>query len=188
MNYPTTRKEAQATGSKYYYTGVPCKHGHTDLRLVKGTCVICRQIEWQQGNEKRKQKPKTEAAKESGRRYYERNRTQVIARAQARPIEDKKRYKKAHKIANTEYYKVLTSLRRRRHKNATPQWLTYSQKRDIKNLYVQAVTLSRITGVQYVVDHEIPLNGEQVCGLHVPWNLRVITQEENLVKSNKHES
>jgi 5-methylcytosine-specific restriction endonuclease McrA len=45
--------------------------------------------------------------------------------------------------------------------------------------------LTKLTGERYVVDHIVPLISDEVCGLHVPWNLRVITQEENLRKSNK---
>ena len=100
--------------------------------------------------------------------------------------EEKNRWKKIHKSNNKEYYNVLNNLRKRRHRLATPKWLTYRQKQDIKALYQQAVTLSTLTGERYVVDHIVPLINDSVCGLHVPWNLRVITQEENLLKSNKH--
>jgi 5-methylcytosine-specific restriction endonuclease McrA len=44
--------------------------------------------------------------------------------------------------------------------------------------------MTKITGEQYVVDHIYPLRCGNSCGLHVPWNLRVVTQVENLKKSN----
>jgi hypothetical protein len=185
MDYPKTRKEAKDTGAKYYFTGQACSRGHIALRKTKGCCVECMKEDWVTDNEKRKLKPKSGAAKEAGRRYYERNREQVIARANARPSEEKKAWKKAHKDRNPDYYNVLTSLRKRRHRNATPKWLTRKQREEIKQLYIIAVTMTRTTGERYVVDHIVPLISDEVCGLHVPWNLRVITQEENLKKSNK---
>jgi hypothetical protein len=185
MDYPKTRKEAREQGVTHYYTGLPCSRGHVALRKTKGCCIECMKEDWVTDNEKRKLKPKSEASKEAGRRYYERNHTAVKARANARTLEEKQAWKKIHKQRNPDYYNVLTSLRKRRHRNATPQWLTRKQKEEIKQLYVIAVTMTKTTGERYVVDHIVPLINDSVCGLHVPWNLRVITQEENLKKSNK---
>ena len=186
MEYPKTRKEAKEIGATHYYTGDPCSRGHVALRKTKGVCVECMREDWAVDNAKRSLKPKSDAAKAAGKRYYERNKEAVIARAQARPSAEVNNYKQKYKEANPELYKALVSVRRRKHRSATPPWITKEQKLEMRNLYLQAQKLTRITGEKYEVDHRVPLIHPGVCGLHVPWNLVVITKEENLKKSNKH--
>ena len=185
MSYPTNRTDAKAQGATHYFTGIPCSRGHIALRKTKGACVECMKEDWAIDNAKRSQKPKSESSKAAGRRYYERNKEAVKARAAARPLEEKKRHKSAYKNANPELYKALVSVRKRRHRSATPPWITKEQKLEMRKLYLSAQRLTKLTGERYVVDHIVPLINPEVCGLHVPWNLRVMTQEENLKKSNK---
>jgi hypothetical protein len=188
-NLPKTRQEAKATGAKYYFTGEPCKHGHVAPRKTKGACVECIKIEWQQAAEKRadyfRDYNKREDVKDRKNEWYEANKEQVIQAAATRPLEVKRIYQKAWKERNTVWVRADTKARRRKHRLATPKWLTREQKGQIRELYKIAITMTKTTGEQYVVDHIVPLRSEFVCGLHVPWNLRVIPRQENLLKSNK---
>lgn len=188
-NLPKTRAEAKAQGAKYYFTGEPCKHGHIAPRKTKGACVDCLKAEWAQGNQTRvqyfREYNKSEAGQKAKRQYYERNRAVVIEKAAARSTEERRAARNRHKQNNPDLYKELVSLRRRRFRLATPKWLTEQDKLEIRLKYRLAIELTRRTGVRHVVDHVVPLQGEEVCGLHVPWNMGVITQDENLKKSNK---
>jgi hypothetical protein len=188
-NLPKTRKEAQDIGAKYYFTGDPCKHGHIAPRKTKGSCVDCLKVEWEKATETRaeyfRKYNKREDVKERKNEWYEAHKDQVIQAAATRPLEVKRVYQKAWKERNTIWVRADTKARRRKHREATPSWLTREQKGQIRELYKIAITMTKTTGEQYVVDHIIPLRSEVVCGLHVPWNLRVIPREENLLKSNK---
>lgn len=183
--YPTTRKEAQETKATHYFTGLPCKHGHIALRKTKGTCMDCLKIEWEETNAKRALLPKSEASKKAGKKYYENNKEVVKLRALSRSPEDITKYRKTWKKANPELVLANDKHRRTKHKQATPKWLTQEHKTAIKQFYLDAMLVSKVTGVPYAVDHIVPLRGELVSGLHVPWNLAVITREENSKKSNK---
>ena len=188
-NLPKTRAEAKATGAKYYFTGEPCKHGHIAPRKTKGVCVDCMKLQWQRDNENRAEYfaeyNKSEAGQKAKQDYYERNKDAVKAKAQARPTEEKHYHRKKHKAANPDLYRELVNVRRRRFRDATPKWLTAEDKMAIRMHYRLAIELSRRLGTPHAVDHIVPLQGENVCGLHVPWNMEVITQEKNLKKSNK---
>lgn len=68
--------------------------------------------------------------------------------------------------------------RRARRLQATPGWLTPEHKEQIKQLYINCPP-------DHHVDHVIPLKGNSVSGLHVPWNLQWLPGIVNRVKSNK---
>ena len=188
-NLPTTREEAKKTGSKYYFTGQPCKHGHIAARKTKGACIECLKVEWIKSNETRadyfRDYNKREDVKDRKNEWYQENRETVINNAATRPAHVLREYRNAWKANNKTQVLADNKVRRRKHREATPPWLTRKQKSEIRQLYQIAITMTQTTGEQYVVDHIVPLRSHEVCGLHVPWNLRVITQEENLKKSNK---
>lgn len=70
-------------------------------------------------------------------------------------------------------------IHRRQTQRATPKWADMGA---IAAFYEEARRLTRETGQLYVVDHIVPKCGGIVCGLHVPWNLRVIHWRENAQK------
>lgn len=86
--------------------------------------------------------------------------------------------------ANRDRVRANKAFAKYRRRLATPPWLTQQHRDEIAEAYRLARWLTRFFGVVYEVDHIIPISGELVCGLHVPWNLRVITAEENRTKSN----
>jgi len=75
-------------------------------------------------------------------------------------------------------------LRELRLRECTPKWLTKEHRKQIRDLIAQR-DLLREQGQEFHLDHIIPIRGENVCGLNVPWNLQLLPAEENIKKSNK---
>lgn len=73
------------------------------------------------------------------------------------------------------YSKAKTARYRASKIGACPKW---ADKKEISKVYKNCPD-------GYHVDHVIPLNGNKVCGLHIPENLQYLTEKENLKKSNK---
>lgn len=93
--------------------------------------------------------------------------------------------KKEYHRANKYKFSAQAAKRRASKLRATPIWLTEDQFIEIEEFYEIAQAFKLYTGQQYHVDHIIPLQGKNVCGLHVPWNLQILEASENLSKSNK---
>lgn len=68
---------------------------------------------------------------------------------------------------------------------AIPYWLTKEHYKEIQQFYIEAKKLSRLSKNGLDVDHIVPLQGKNVCGLHVPWNLQILTKSINCSKNNK---
>lgn len=116
---------------------------------------------------------KAEFVKESQRQYLLRNPGKAMALT------------KQWRLSNKDKLAKLSKRQTEAKRLATPKWLSDSQKILINFFYYKARFLSMAIKERHVVDHIVPLQGELVRGLHVPWNLQVITMRDNSRKSNK---
>lgn len=67
-------------------------------------------------------------------------------------------------------------------RQCTPSW---SNKFFVEEAYRLARHRTEVTGVQWSVDHVVPIKSTIVCGLHCEHNLAVITASANRIKSNR---
>lgn len=115
--------------------------------------------------------------------YYELNREKLLEYRQKYANENSEKIAEWFKNNKNRVAKN-SATRRARKLNATPDWLTDEDKIEIDVIYFLCKIISEDTGIEHHVDHIVPLKGKRVCGLHVPWNLRIIPAKENISKSN----
>lgn len=94
-------------------------------------------------------------------------------------------YNKAYRESNPIKRIALNAKRRAAKQKATPSWLSKDQLEQIQALYYRAKELEKLDGISRHVDHIVPLRGRNVSGLHVPWNLQILTAFENVSKGNR---
>lgn len=125
---------------------------------------------------------------EQDRRYAERYPERLVAKTQrwkarnpqsaAESSRKTRRKHAARVLANKAKYRA-TKLQ------ATPRWLNKGHWFEIGCVYLYRDALKRI-GLDYHVDHIVPLQGKKVSGLHVPENLQVLPADRNRLKNNHY--
>lgn len=145
------------------FFGSPCKYGHHEGRRVEdGQCIVCKRLRH--------------------KAWRKRNPVKWVAH--------QKKYRAEHKphlaayVRHREMYITKGRVREGLERRATPGW---ADKKAMAETYRIAAWFSRVIGVQCHVDHEIPLNGKNVCGLHVETNLQILRASENGAKGNRVE-
>jgi len=149
---------------------------------------LCRAKEWHKKNPEARRKHKQkfmeknpEYAKEYARDYFKRD------YVKKRQNEHRRKDRRLNPEKHREKYRLEEARRRGISKSATPSWLTQDQLDTINAYYEFRKNVSGVVTKEYHVDHIVPLRGENVCGLHVPWNLQVIPAKKNLAKNNTWE-
>lgn len=206
-----SREESIGKGLKTYFTGKSCKNGHLTERLVSNKmCKSCL-CEWHKRNKEQQSSYKKEKYQENKEYYLEKSRKQreiedpekikAWKRKWRRSDKGKEQsrswvaanqekhaeYTKSWKGRNLGKVREYTRTRQAAILERTPPWLTHDHRIKIQAVYDEAVRLEREDGVPRHVDHIVPLQGEEVSGLHVPWNLAILTWSENSSKHNKFE-
>jgi hypothetical protein len=185
----------------HYFTGKPCKRGHTANRYkTTGNCVECLRLAcrargdkdkpakraWRARNKEKisqwnaRRDPESQRA--DAREWRAANLERAILRCQRWREGNRERikaYTLAYDALNYERKLANNSNRRAAALRACPPW---ADRKEIGIVYKMAAAISATTATPHHVDHIVPLRGKNVCGLHVPWNLRPIPAIENRKK------
>jgi len=155
----------QNRNKKFYSNLSPEKKIQYKVTCNSKESTKTKQLEWQRKN---KDKMRVYA-----QRWYAKAIPEVLS---------KKR--KDYRKENPEIFAKHSVKRRSSEKAATPLWTTDEDKRKIKLIYLKRDFINEVTGIKHEVDHIYPIQGKHSCGLHVHWNLRIITATENRSKKN----
>ena len=194
-----SRKDAKAQGLLRYFTGDPCLHGHIAERAtISNRCLSCAA---EKARAKRLKNPELnriavkkyslknvdkEASRKRNFQLKNREKINNYARVSYANKPELIRQKNSIWAKNNRSVKnTITADRWAAKIQRTPAWLNSEDHWFIKEIYDLATLRSTMTSVKWHVDHIVPLQGENVSGLHVPWNLQVIPATENMSKGNR---
>lgn len=121
------------------------------------------------------------------RERYTKEKEKRCSAFKERYYNDKDKYKAQYKKWADKNRAAKAAINAQRHAakmRRTPKWLSSSDLMWIKEIYRTCAEVSEVTGTPHHVDHIVPLQGTNVSGLHVPWNLQIISASENASKRN----
>ena len=106
--------------------------------------------------------------------------------ALANYLNTQRKLKKIHAKNNPDKVNAKSNKRRAKKLERILPWVKGHLLKEIEAFYTMAKELERVFPWKQHVDHIVPMNGKNVSGLHLPWNLQILSEKENKKKGNKH--